>query len=66
MRFIERKRRLEYLLEMIEKGRCISVQQVSECYNCSERTIKRMIAELRDEGHHIHYCKIKKKYLKKN
>ena len=66
MNFIERKEKLEYLLEMIEKGRCISTIQISDKFNCSERTIRRMIDELRWIGHDIQYCKVNKKFFKKN
>ncbi len=63
MRFIEKKQKLEYLLEMIEKGRCISYQQVSEKFNCSESTVKRMISELKEEGNNVKYCKIVGKFI---
>lgn len=64
MRFIERKQKIEYLLEMIEKGRCISLQQISEKFECSTRTAKRFIADLREEGHEIKYSKKLKKFFK--
>tara|TARA_R110000868_G_scaffold379872_1_gene645835 strand:+ start:41 stop:238 length:198 start_codon:yes stop_codon:yes gene_type:complete len=62
MTFAERKRQLEYLLEMVQKGRCISAQQVAEKFDCSKRTAKCMIEELRDDGHDIVYCKQTKKF----
>ncbi len=61
MTFAERKRQLEYLLEMVQKGRCISVQQVAEKFDCSRRTANRMFEELRDDGHDLIYCKQTKK-----
>jgi biotin operon repressor len=64
MKFTERKQKLEYLLIMIEKGRCISLQQVSEKYGCSKRTIRRMMVELKEEGHAICYCKTTQKFYK--
>lgn len=64
MKFIERKQKLEYLLVMIEKGRCISLEQVSEKFECSKRTIRRMIEELRVDGHDIQYCKTNRKFYK--
>lgn len=63
MNFIERKKRLEYLLEMIEKGQCISTNQLADKFNCSTRTIERMLAELRDDGIKIKYCKVSKKHI---
>ena len=65
MKFIERKQKMEYLLEMIEKGRCISLKQIAEKFECSERTVGRMIAVLKEEGHEINYCKLTKTYKKK-
>jgi len=66
MRFIERKQKSEYLLELIEKGRCHSLKQISKKFECSESTIKRMINELRFQGHKIKYCKSKQCFLKEN
>lgn len=62
MKFLERKQKMEYLLEMIEKGRCISLSQIADKFEVSRRTVKRMIAELREEGHYIKYCKFQKKF----
>lgn len=66
MKFTERKKKLDYLLEMIEKGRCFSLKQVAEKYGCSERTVRRMITELKEDGYDIHYCRVLRKfYIKK-
>jgi predicted DNA-binding transcriptional regulator YafY len=62
MNFIERKKRLDYLLEMIEKGQCISTNQLAVKFDCSTRTVERMINELRNEGIKIKYCSTSKKY----
>ena len=53
---------MEYLLEMIEKGRCVSLWQIADKFEVSRRTVKRMIAELREEGHSIKYCRITGKF----
>ena len=47
--------RLEYILEAAEKGRIGSLGQLANHFECSERTIKRMIATLRSQGHAISY-----------
>lgn len=62
MRFIERKKKLEYLLEMIEKERCTSLSQIADKFEISKRTVKRMIAELREEGYVIKYCRLSGKF----
>ncbi len=56
MTFTERKQKTEYLLEMIRKGRCFSLKQVACKFECSERTVKRMMVILREEGYDIYYC----------
>lgn len=66
MRYIDRKKKLDYLLEMIKKGRCLSAVQVSMKLDCSSRTVKRMISELKEDGHSITYCKYTKKYFLEN
>jgi len=64
MNFLERKEKLDYLLEMIEKERLISLKQAAEKFECSKRTIKRMISDLRNMGYDITYCKRRKRFYK--
>jgi biotin operon repressor len=56
-------KRINYLLEKIKKG---SLHQMTSQFNCSERTIRNMINELRNEGYNIRYSRKEKKYLLKN
>ena len=62
MTYNERKKRLDYLLEMIEKGQCNSTSQMAQKFNCSTRTIERMLAELRNDGKDVNYCRESNKY----
>ena len=62
MTYLEKKQKLNYLLELIDKGRCFSLRQISHKFDCSERTVKRLLAILRDEGHEIKYCSSMKKF----
>ena len=57
MDYLTYTERLNYLLEMIEKGQLLSLKQASEKFECSERTIQRMINELRGQGYHIKYSR---------
>ena len=66
MKFIKKNQRLDYLLYMIERGRCQSLGQVASKFECSERTVKRMIYALKNEGHEIKYCRIKRCFFKEN
>lgn len=50
---------------MIEKGRCQSLTQIADKFEISKRTAKRMIAELREEGNDIKYCRVLKKFCVK-
>jgi len=62
MDFIERKEKFEYLLELIEKGQCFSLEQISRKFLCSKRTVKRMMAQLRNSGYEIKYCRTTRKF----
>jgi DeoR/GlpR family transcriptional regulator of sugar metabolism len=59
------EKRLEYILELIEKNRFRSLESVAVNFSCSTRTIKRMLAHLRDRGHDIRYDRLEKKYFMK-
>ncbi len=63
MNYLTYTERLNYLLEMIEKERLTSLQQAAEKFDCSKRTIIRMLNALREQGHDIYYCKITRKYF---
>ncbi|QEM03722.1 DeoR family transcriptional regulator [Mucilaginibacter rubeus] len=60
------EKRLEYILELIEKGRFGSIERVAKRFDVSTRTVKRMLQNLRDKGHDILYDKKIKKYYIKN
>jgi len=57
MDYLSYTEKLNYLLEMIEKGRLLSLKQASEKFDCSERTIRRMINRLREQGYQIKYSR---------
>lgn len=59
------EKRLQYILELIEKNRFRSVESVAKNFSCSSRTVKRMLAHLRDNGHDIQYDRLEKKYFVK-
>jgi DeoR/GlpR family transcriptional regulator of sugar metabolism len=60
------EKRLEYILELIEKGRFGSLEKAAKRFDVSTRTIKRMLQNLRDKGYDILYDKKLKKYFLKN
>jgi biotin operon repressor len=63
MDYLSYEKRLDYVLELIEKGRFGSLEAVAKRFDCSSRTIKRIISQLRVKGHHIQYDRHRKKYL---
>ncbi len=63
MDYLTYSERLNYLLEMIEKGQLLSLKQASEKFDCSERTIRRMINMLKEQGYQIKYSRKNMKYI---
>lgn len=63
MDYYANSKRLEYLLEMIKKNRCMSIRQIASQFSCSNRTVKRMLALLRENGNEIEYCRKQKKFF---
>lgn len=63
MDYLSYEKRLEYILELIEKNRFRSLTQVAKSFSCSTRTVKRMIAHLRETGHDVQYDRLEKKYF---
>lgn len=57
------EKRLDYILELIQKNRFRTVDDVAGRFNCSTRTLKRMLNHLRDRGHDVRYDRLQKKYF---
>ncbi|MFL1011690.1 hypothetical protein [Flavisericum labens] len=65
MTYLEKKEKEKHLLFLIERKMLVSLEHVASDYRCSKKTIKRMIANLRLQGHDIVYCRAKRKYCMK-
>jgi DeoR/GlpR family transcriptional regulator of sugar metabolism len=65
MDFRTYENRLTYLLELIEKQRLRSISEVAKKFDCSNRTVKRMLNHLREQGHDICYDRLQKKFVLK-
>ena len=66
MTYQERKEKEKHLLYLIEHKRLCSLEKVANDFECSVRTIKRMIESLRNEDKNIRFCrKINKYFLEK-
>jgi DeoR/GlpR family transcriptional regulator of sugar metabolism len=57
------EKRLDYVLELINKQRFRSVDEAAIRFGCSSRTVKRMLNHLRDRGYDIQYNRLEKKYF---
>ena len=66
MNYIDYQARLNYLLELAEKGNLHSPNQITTIFFCSDKTARNMINTLRQQGHEIEYCRNEKKYLLKH
>lgn len=65
MNFITYQERLNYVLDLIEKGSLRSPKQVANQFFCNEETVREMINNLREQGYKIAYSRKVKKYLLK-
>ncbi|MBG7631275.1 MAG: hypothetical protein IZT56_12705, partial [Bacteroidetes bacterium] len=50
MTYRERKEKEQHLLCLIKKEWLISLEKIAVDFNCSERTLKRMLFSLREDG----------------
>ncbi|MFW6247443.1 MAG: HTH domain-containing protein, partial [bacterium] len=66
MDYLTYTKRLEYILELIQKNRLESPEKLAIKFECSEKTIRNMINVLRSQGLDIQYSKSLKKYILKN
>lgn len=55
-----------YLLEMISKGRLMSLSEAADKFGCATRTISRMLARLRRQGHPIYYDRALRRFAIKD
>jgi biotin operon repressor len=63
MTYLERKEKENHLLYLIEHERLYSLEKVANDFECSIRTIKRMLTSLRNEGYEIFYCRKNCRYF---
>ncbi len=62
MDFITYAARLEYLIDLARKDKIPSPHTLGKKFECSERTVRRMINVLRDKGFVIKYDAKNQKY----
>ncbi|WP_421889851.1 HTH domain-containing protein [Marinoscillum sp.] len=62
MDFFQYSERLDYIYNLIEKEQLASPVQLASKFECSERTVRKMINDLRRKGHSIKYSRSCSKY----
>jgi predicted DNA-binding transcriptional regulator YafY len=62
MKFFEKKQKLDYLLELIKKECTGNASELSKHIFVSIPTINRYLADLRDLGNEIGYCRYRNSY----
>lgn len=65
MNYLDYHSKITYLKGNIQKGRICSLEEIAIKFECSERTIKRMLSNLREQGFNVQYCRKLNKFLKK-
>lgn len=63
MTYKERKEKEKHLLYLIERGWLSSLEKVATDFDCSVRTIERILKDLKEEGHDICYCRVQNIYV---
>lgn len=63
MDYITYNKRIQYVLSLVKNKRLLSPVELAEKLECSEKTIRRMINELRMQGHPIKYSKSAGRYI---
>jgi DeoR/GlpR family transcriptional regulator of sugar metabolism len=58
-----RNQRLNKILEILQKGRMISVHDTASKLGCSTRTIHRALQQLKKEGHQFKYNITYRKFI---
>jgi biotin operon repressor len=66
MNYLTYQKRLAYLLELLTKEATVSPSIMSKKFECSTKTIKRMVTHLREDGYEIKWCRKKKSYVIEN
>ena len=65
MDYLDYWKRLEYVLDLIKRGGLQSPHDLTAKFNCSERTVRKMITDLRRQGHAISYSRRQSRYILK-
>ncbi len=66
MDFLTYTERLAHTLKLIKKGSLESPSQLTNKFNISDKTARRMISSLKMQGYDIVYCRRKRKYFFRN
>lgn len=62
MRFVDKKEKLDYMVELIRKGKTGKAEDLSKRICVSRRTLFRYIDTLRELGYNVGYCARRETY----
>ncbi len=62
MRFIDKKQKLDYLIELIKKENTGTAKELADRLCVSLPTIENYMSILREEGYKISYCTLRRTY----
>ena len=62
MNFIDKKQKIDYLLELIQKGNTGTASDLAERLSVSKRTLTRLLQNLRELGRQISFCSQRRTY----
>lgn len=63
MRFVDRKQKIDFLLELISKENTGAASDLCKRICVSKRTLVRFIKDLRELGYEISFCNYRKTYF---
>jgi len=63
MRFVDKKQKLDYLIEIIRTEKTGKAEQLAERIYVSKRTLERYLSDLREIGYKISFCSSRKTYF---
>lgn len=63
MTFDEYEKKINFLKTLVETGRTGSPKELAELFNVSERTIRRMVQNLKQQELDIEFCRKRNSYL---
>ncbi len=65
MDYLNYTKKMSYVLELIEKGWAVNLEDIARKVDVTPRTARRIVKTLKESGHDIYFSQSQKKYLLK-